>query len=76
MNAPNTNWLGVSVKKLRNSRGPNCEEAIDSTAIVIEKVVPATPNTAPAMEVMMARAASSSPVKAKVISLTVSRSKC
>ncbi len=48
---------------------------MDSTAMVIENVVPATPKTAPAIDVMIARAASSLPVNANVIFLTASRSK-
>ena len=38
---PSTTWFAVSRMKLRSSRGPNWDEASDSTTSVIEKTVPA-----------------------------------
>ncbi len=51
---PSATWLRASRTKLRSSRGPICPEARDRAAMVMEKIVPATPMlddaTAPSSE--------------------------
>ena len=45
-----------SSRKFRSSRGPNCEEVIESVTTVTEKTTPATVNIAPARAVRVLRA--------------------
>ena len=40
---PSATWLRLSRTKLRKSRGPIWPEASDRAAMVMEKIVPATP---------------------------------
>ena len=61
MKVPSTNWLPVSLRKLRSRRGPNCDEVSDSTAMVMAKVVPATPRIDEAMASSTERAPSGPP---------------
>ena len=58
MKVPSTSWLPRSRRKLRSSRGPNCDEASWSVSIVIEKVRPATVIIELAIAERMARAPS------------------
>ena len=58
MKVPSTSWLPRSRMKLRNSRGPNCEEASCRVSMVMEKVSPATVIIELAIADRMARAPS------------------
>src|SRR5690606_37818951 len=61
MKVPSTNWLAVSRMKLRTRHGPNCVDASDSDAIVIENVSDATVIMEPAIVASSQRATSALP---------------
>ena len=58
---PSTIWLRASRVKLRRSRGPIWPEASVRAAMVMEKVVPATPMVEDATALSSARAPSAPP---------------
>ncbi len=72
MKVPSTTWFPRSRMKFCSRRGPSCDDASESAAMVMEKTIPAVLMTEPATTWSTARAPSEPPEKIHPISSTTS----